>query len=357
MDEQLRQVLDLFSQPAFLAREEVVVWRNSAAAPLLVEGSALYALFENDGALYSLWNRTGTLSISLILDGCFYDATVRVAGAYELFVATKRPAALQDGANAILNASSSLRKPLHALVNAADALFDQLSEGDSDAVKQLNQSVYRFIRLCGQMSDGGQLLLHRKEAHKTPVELDRLLKDFTAQATPLVESVGITLEYEAPPAPIPADVDPMLLERALYNLLSNAVGYTPRGGSIRISLKKQKQTAFITVTDDGEGISSEVAASLFDRFSQPRAGDSRWGLGLGLPMVREIARLHGGSLMVGSNPAGQGTEAVFSLSLERCVQSLHSRMVHYDYCGSFHHGLVELSDVLDAKMYDPSEVQ
>lgn len=357
MDDQFKQILDLFSQPAFLVKEETVIWRNSAAAPLLAQGASLPALLEDEGALYSMWNRSGTLNLGLILDGTLYDATLRLVDEYELFVATKPASPFPGEANAIVNASAALRKPLHSLVNAADALFDQLSDANSEAAKQLNQSLYRLVRLSGQLSDGGQLLLHRAEAHKAPLELNRLVGELVAQAAPLVESVGIALEFEPSPTLIHTDADASLLERAFYNLLSNALAYTPRGGSIRIALKKVRQTAYLSVSDNGEGIAPEVVSSLFDRFSQRQAGDSRWGMGLGLPMVREIARLHGGSLMIGSNPTGTGTEAVLTLAIERSVQSLRSRMVHFDYCGNLHHGLVELSDVLDPKMYDPSEVQ
>lgn len=358
MNTEIRQVLDLVSQPAFLAKDGKIIWCNHAARGILSEGTPLYALLEGENELFSLWTRDGTLQIPLILNGVEYDASVRATEAGDLFIASRRSHELDATAAAVVSASASLRKPLHTMVSAAGELFEQLDSSKlSESAAQLNQSIYQLVRLCGQMSDGGQLLLRRKEARRLPTDLSDFLSAFVQQARPLVESAGLHFSFTPPPSPLRADVDKGLLERALYNLLSNAMSYTPTGGNITLSVRKQKQLLLFCVTDDGEGISQKVMASLFERFGFSGLGDSRWGIGLGLSMVREIARLHGGTMMVAQNPSGQGTSVTFSVSTEPTTLNLRSSMVYYDYCGGFHHGLVELSDVLDAKMFNPVEIQ
>lgn len=360
MDEQMKQVLELIAQPAFLAKDDKIVWCNAVARSLLLEGAVLSLLLEKNHLLFSLWNKEGTLQIPLTVGGKEYDASVRATEEGDLFIASLRAPEFNATAAAVVNISATLRKPLQNMMSAAGELFEELESQGSDkltaASSRLNRSIYQFLRLCGQMSDGGRLLLHRKALRREPTDLNVFFHSFIAQARPLVQSLGLTLDFEPPAVPLRADVDTALLERALYNLISNSLNYTPKGGTISISLQKQGKMLLICVSDNGEGISPDVLSTLFERFTEHSIGDSRWGIGLGLPMAREISRLHGGNLVVAPNPEGQGTSVTFSLSMEQAPLELHSRGVRYDYCGGLHHGLVELSDVLGPELFDPSEV-
>lgn len=359
MGGQIKQVLGLFAQPAFFVTDGTVSWCNSACGTLLSVGAEIAAFLE-DVPLYELWDRSGTLQISLSLSGEEYNASVCVTPEGELFVATRRVSELSITAKTVVKVSATLRRPVHQMLSAAGTLFETLDEDTEpkllNAASQLNQSVYRLLRLCGQMSDGGGLLLHRKEAHRLPTEMSSFFRAFIEQARPLVESAGVELLFTDLDAPLRADVDTELLERAMYNLLSNALTYCHSGGKITVRLQKQQRQLLIHVTDDGEGIAPAVLATLFERFSEHPVGDSRWGVGLGLPMVQEIARLHNGALTIHDNGGARGTTVTVSLSLDPAPLSLHSRTVGYDYCSGYHHGLVELSDVLEAKMFNPNEV-
>ena len=359
MEPKLKQILGLFTQPVFLTQNGSIVWCNGAARRLLSEGMPVSSLLENEDALLSLWTREGRLQIPLIIGGVEYDATVLAMPEGDLFVASRRPQEWNATAAAVESASASLRRPLHEMLNAAGALFEQLDDSQADippAASELNRSLYRLLRLCGQMSDGAQLLLHRKQAHREPTELISFLREFVSNARPLAESVGVELTFTPPIQSLRADVDRALLERALYNLLSNALTYTPQGGAVTLSVQKQERLLLLRMRDTGEGIGQDVMSNLFERFSAPVLGDSRRGIGLGLPLVREIARLHGGTLSVEAMPEG-GTCITLSVSLEHAVLQLHSRAVRYDHYGNFNHALIELSDVLDIKMFDPSEIQ
>lgn len=355
MEDRLKQVLELFAQPAFLADDGTVTWCNSAARALLTEGTPLEAILEGNGTLFSLWDRTGVLQLPLLLSGEEYDAAVRITQFGTLFVAARRTPELNVTASALLSASATLRKPLQQLVTASNELFER-SEELPDAVAPLNQSIYRLLRLCNQMSDGGKLILRHMDFHRAPTNLTLFLQTFVEQARPLVESVGLTLNFTMPEITIRGDVDARLLERALYNLLSNSMNYTPRGGVITLSAEMQGRFLFLHISDTGAGISKEVRANLFERFSEHPLGDPRRGIGLGLPMVREIARLHGGTISVSDTDGTPGTHVTFSVSLAPTPLELRSRTVEYDYCYGRHHGLVELSDALSDAMFDPGQV-
>ncbi|MBQ4040736.1 MAG: HAMP domain-containing histidine kinase, partial [Oscillospiraceae bacterium] len=298
MAEQVKQVLDLFTHPAFLVKDGVVLLCNSAADPLLPKGTALSSIMEDNETLLSLWNRKGTAQISIILQGVAHEASVRVYEDMLLFVAQVKNAEYQSSAAAILNASVSLRKPLHNLMSSASELFDRLEDEESrDSAAEVNRALYQLMRLCGQMSDGGRLLLNQLKAHRVPTDLQSFFDRFICQIRPLVESAGRNLSYTPVSAPVKADVDTDLLERALLNLVSNALSYTPKGGVISLQIQKKGKRLLISLSDNGEGICPEVLGNLFDRRTDRPFGDSRWGLGYGLQMVRKIARLHNGTMM------------------------------------------------------------
>lgn len=360
LDPQTIDILEMIAQPAFLVRDHTVVWCNAASRVLLLEGSAIAPLLGKSESHYAAWSRDGLLQLSLSIAGWEYDASVRSTEAGDLFLALRHEHGDHAVAASMVKLSASLRKPLQQVFSAAGELFDTLEEEDNAsqaASARLNKGLYQLMRLCGQMSDGGRLILHRKTAHKVHIDICDFLKDFVSHAAPLAEALNIRLLLELPSSPLQGELDPSLLERALYNLLSNAIRYMPKGGQVRLRAAKQEQFFMLQVCDNGEGLSTEVQSALFRPFTDPQMGDSRWGVGLGLPMAREIARLHGGTLSVGKNPDGTGTCVTMSFSLRSTTLELHSRSLpSYDYCAGLHHGLVELSDSLPADLYDPKEV-
>lgn len=358
MDMELKQILELLAQPVFLARDGSVIWCNGAARGLLAEGLPVSSLLENNAMLYKVWSREGVLHLPIILGGAEYDASVLAMQAGDLFLAARRPQEVNATAAAVEHASVALRKPLHTMLNAANALFEQLEETQTEqipAAAELNQALYRLIRLCGQMSDGAQLLLHRREAHREPTDIARFLNDFVSAARPLTESVGVQLLFTPSGRPLRGDIDCLLLERALYNLVANALAHCPSGSTITLSVQKQDFFLLLRVMDNGNGIEEGVLSTIFERFSASEFGAASQGIGLGLPIVREIARLHGGTIAVNGNPEG-GTCVTLTLSLAPSVLSLRSRMVRYDGYGDLNHALVELSDVLPPEIYDPAEI-
>lgn len=115
----------------------------------------------------------------------------------------------------------------------------------------------------------------------------------------------------------PIFADPDRLQQVIWNLLTNAVKFTSRGGEIKVQMNRDGSTFHLSVSDTGEGISSEFLPHVFDRFSQADTSTKRkfGGLGLGLSIVRHIVELHGGKVSADSGGAGQGTTMTINLPI------------------------------------------
>jgi two-component system heavy metal sensor histidine kinase CusS len=125
---------------------------------------------------------------------------------------------------------------------------------------------------------------------------------------------GIALSTRFGAEPVIANLDRTLMQRAVGNLISNAVAHTPTGGTVVMAASSESATVHIEVTDSGIGIPSEALPRVFDRFFRvdPSRSRASGGTGLGLAIVQGIMQLHGGKVEIVSQP-GKGTRVILSL--------------------------------------------
>ena len=152
----------------------------------------------------------------------------------------------------------------------------------------------------------------RLELLITQVSLPEVIEGVVRPLRPLASARGVHLEVEAPDAR--SQADPQRLHQALTNLLENALKFTPRGGTVRVTGWQRGDEVGVTVRDDGPGIPREARRHLFDRFYRVDSARGRdvGGSGLGLAICREIAAAHGGHVWVESE---EGRGSAFSLAL------------------------------------------
>jgi CheY-like chemotaxis protein len=133
----------------------------------------------------------------------------------------------------------------------------------------------------------------------------------------LIEEFRHELAIALPPEPIRLLADPVRLAQVFSNLLNNAAKYTPPGGHIRVSAERDKGEVAVSIADDGLGIAPETLPYLFTVFSQAEsaAARSRGGLGIGLALVRELVRLHGGTVEARSEGIGRGSTFIVRLEV------------------------------------------
>src|SRR5262249_26976390 len=150
----------------------------------------------------------------------------------------------------------------------------------------------------------GRVLLDRKE-----VDLAAVMATAVGEARPAADAKGIRIESNIDSSLGPIWGDPVRLQQVVWNLLSNAIRFTPTSGSVRVSLKRRDTTVELSVTDTGIGITPEFKPRLFKPFSQANSSSTRaqGGFGIGLAIVRLLVELHSGTVAASSSGQGKGS--------------------------------------------------
>ncbi len=209
----------------------------------------------------------------------------------------------------------------------------------------LDQSYYQLLRLVNNLTAARYLL------DDTPLPMQNrdiaaFVEDLCQQAGDAAKLLGITVGFSSPVERHVCAIHPPSLEQLLYHLLSNALKFTPKGGSVTVELRISGGRILISVTDTGCGISPEKIETLFERYLHPEALSQ--GLGMGLPLCRRIAELHGGTLMAESFP-GKGSR--FTLSLPDRLWEGQVSDVAPVYTGGFNRTLLGLADALPSRAF------
>ncbi len=210
-----------------------------------------------------------------------------------------------------------LRTPLMAIQATVEAMVDGVYEADEERLETVNSEVQRLSRLVDAL-----LKLSRLENRSTPmkqeiVNVGELIAGIIATHEMFVADSGLTLAYHAEDGVL-VKGDPDMIRQATANLISNAVRYTPEGGTIDVRVKKGDLMADIVVKDTGIGLSPEEARMVFSRFWRADSGRARdsGGLGVGLAVVKEIVDRHGGWVQA---EGVKGKGATFTIHLPRYI--------------------------------------
>ena len=202
----------------------------------------------------------------------------------------------------------------------------------------LEQSFFRLLRLVNSMS-AAEYLSDSQTLSLRDADLVKLVSEVCESSADLAEQLGIQLKFVCAMDRRVCAIHPAAVEQMLYHLLSNALKFTPAGGTITVELKKSGETLRLTVSDTGCGIPPERMAHLFDGCFQP---------GLGLPLCRAIAEKHGGSITVESAP-GKGSRFMVSLPDRQLGSQLSD--IPSVYNGGFSRPLLGLADALPSDAF------
>jgi two-component system sensor histidine kinase CreC len=199
-----------------------------------------------------------------------------------------------------------LKSPLSAIRGAAELLHEREMPAADRArfVANIERETARIQELVDRMMELAALESRRTLEHAAPVGLRALLEERVASASAAGAPRSITVALDAPLDAV-VEGDALLLQRAVGNLLDNALDFSPDGGRIEVTLIAGTKQAEIRVRDHGPGIPDYADERVFEKFySLARPGTQRRSTGLGLPFVREIASLHEGRVTLRNAPEG-----------------------------------------------------
>ncbi|WP_321850631.1 ATP-binding protein [Burkholderia diffusa] len=243
--------------------------------------------------------------------------------------------------------SHELRTPLNVIYGWVEVLRNSRDDAlQQQAIDAIDRSARSLTRMVGDILDASSLATGKLRIEAMPVDVVRLFADATNALQTAASSAGIALGFDcaAPACVVSGDAE--RLRQMLSNLVSNALKFTPAGGTVTVTLSRDAAHATLTVSDDGQGIAPEFIPYVFDMFR--RADDSpassRRGLGLGLSIVRHIAELHGGTVRVES--AGRDRGATFTVTLPAGWQPV----------GAMAWGIAQHDGLLDPLMLDSQRI-
>jgi PAS domain S-box-containing protein len=213
--------------------------------------------------------------------------------------------------------SHELRTPLNAILGWATILASAKPDEKDlrDGLDAIQRNARAQTQIIEDLLDMSRIISGKVRFEVQPTDLNAVLYAAIETVAPAIVAKDLKLvtQMDAPVKPINAD--PARLQQVFWNLLHNAVKFTPRGGQIQVQMEQVDSHVKVNVHDTGEGIKPEFLPHVFERFRQADGSTTRrhGGLGLGLAIVKQLVELHGGTVKVKS--AGQGQGSTFTVTM------------------------------------------
>ena len=206
--------------------------------------------------------------------------------------------------------SHELRTPLNAIVGYSRLLRGGMLSADkaTRGLETLERNATWLTQIVEDILDVSRIVSGKIRLDVQPVELPVIVDNAVATIQPAADAKGVRIQAIVDPNVGPVSGDPGRLQQVVWNLVSNAVKFTPRNGRVQVRLERVSSNVEIVVGDTGVGIQPDFLPYVFERFRQAEAGTTRktGGLGIGLAIVRHIVEMHGGTVDASSPGEGQG---------------------------------------------------
>jgi signal transduction histidine kinase/ActR/RegA family two-component response regulator len=218
----------------------------------------------------------------------------------------------------LASVSHELRTPLTSIIGWIQLLREETDPAQvAEGLETIDRNARAQSRLIEDILDFSRINAGKLRLEVRPIELADVIAAAVEVVRPAADAKGVALDAVLDPTSGLVSGDADRLQQVVWNLLANAVKFTPRGGRVQVRLDRVTSHSELTVSDTGEGISKEFLPFVFDRFSQADSTSSRkhGGLGLGLGIVRHLVELHGGTVQAFSAGLGNGATFVVRLPL------------------------------------------
>jgi signal transduction histidine kinase len=260
----------------------------------------------------------------------------------ELLVREREANRLKDEFLATL--SHELRTPLNAILGWTKLLRSDAvpPAGVDRALEKIERNAQVQSRLVEDLLEVSRIASGKLRLEVKPLDLAAVTTTAIDSIRPTAEARGVALNRRFDEYAFPTAADPDRLQQVIWNLVSNAVKFTPAGGSVTVRLRRIGQVDELSVTDTGIGIDPAFLPNVFDMFRQADASSTRahGGLGLGLSIVRNLVEMHGGDVRVESDGLNTGARFVVTLPVRSSGRGREVRPAHAEPRGPALRGLL-----------------
>lgn len=345
------EIIQYIPQPAFLVKDGVVTQANAAATDRQIKiGTPVAELITLGAEDYEVF-----VSGKLYLELKSGRAWISICGDMHLFCIEDSFSSPELRAFAL--AAQHLRAPLSNAISGTELLLQNETLQQSTALKmqlgQINRSLYQMIRAVCNMSDVSQLgssFGAKREIQNIAPVFDEIFE----KAAALIEDAGRTLKFRGLKHGVDSAIDVQLLERAVLNLISNAIKFSPQGSTIQSVLKQNGNRLTLTVENRIQDGLGGMYGNTFSRFlREPGIESSQIGIGLGMSIVSHSVAAHRGTVLLDTSRKNC-VKITVSIPIDTSYEpGLKSPMILLDgYTGGIDNYLVELSDVLPNHYYE-----
>ncbi|MEO8217766.1 MAG: HAMP domain-containing sensor histidine kinase [Acidobacteriota bacterium] len=213
--------------------------------------------------------------------------------------------------------SHELRTPLASILGWSQVLRSQAFDSATvvTAAASIEQSARSQQRLIEDLLDSSRIVVGKFRVEMRPLDLVPILRESADLFRPEAAARGITFSSEIPDGICSVEGDGERLKQAVWNLLSNALKFTPPGGLVTVQLAIAASVARVIVSDTGSGIEAEILPFIFERFKQGTPGLATGGLGLGLAIARHAVEAQKGTIAAESPGPGKGSRFTVTMPL------------------------------------------
>ncbi len=251
------------------------------------------------------------------------DVQISLAHATEMEVERRQRAEVERVGRVkdefLANLSHELRTPLNAILGWSQLLSSGKSSGKeiTEGLEVIKRNALVQGQLIEDLLDMSRIVSGKLRLNVQRVEMPAVIALAVESVQLAAQSKGVRLELVVDPTAGPVTGDPHRMQQVVWNLLTNAIKFTPRGGKVQVVLERASSHVELSICDTGRGISAEFLPHVFERFSQsdPSRTRSHNGLGLGLAIAKNLVELHGGSVMAKSAGEGKGSTFIVLLPI------------------------------------------
>lgn len=333
-------MIHMFTYPMFCVKNGIITEANHYAQQHLISvGTSIDDLLED------------SLSEYRDFCGCSLSLTLHIAGAAVPAVAVRFDSTdvfhlysgnVNESIRAMALVAQELSEPLTDLINIAD--------GTKNIPLSLWKSLYELQRITSNIS-AVNAYTHGRPYGMEIRNVTAIFSEILEETKPLVRQTGRKLVYTCPNEAVYCPADTEILEKALYNLISNAIKGSPPNSTIVVTIETSGSKVRFSIQNTDNGLGAGI--DLFSRYMRaPQIEDGRHGIGLGVPIVQLAASIHNGTLLM-DRPEQDAVR--FTLTLSTRTQDgdlLRSPVVQIDTLGGLQRSIVELADVLPASAFE-----